>query len=98
MGDFAGALVGSHSHEMAVGVMALTIVLVAQQFGYAALTGAALGFLWFNAPPAEVFMGDVGALGIGGAIGAVAVSGASGGDKDAACANAGIAKVAAQLK
>jgi phospho-N-acetylmuramoyl-pentapeptide-transferase len=39
----------------------------------AALTGAALGFLWFNAPPAEVFMGDVGSLGIGGAIGAVAV-------------------------
>jgi len=39
----------------------------------AALTGASLGFLWFNAPPAEVFMGDVGALGIGGAIGAVAV-------------------------
>jgi len=39
----------------------------------AALTGASLGFLWFNAPPAEVFMGDVGALGIGGAIGAIAV-------------------------
>ncbi len=39
----------------------------------AALTGASLGFLWFNAPPAEVFMGDVGSLGIGGAIGAVAV-------------------------
>jgi len=39
----------------------------------AALVGASLGFLWFNAPPAEVFMGDVGALGIGGAIGAVAV-------------------------
>jgi len=39
----------------------------------AALTGASLGFLWFNAPPAEVFMGDVGALGIGGAVGAVAV-------------------------
>jgi len=39
----------------------------------AALTGASLGFLWFNAPPAEVFMGDVGALGIGGAIGAMAV-------------------------
>ncbi|HWN98812.1 MAG TPA: phospho-N-acetylmuramoyl-pentapeptide-transferase [Blastocatellia bacterium] len=39
----------------------------------AALTGASLGFLWFNAPPAEVFMGDVGALGIGGAIGALAV-------------------------
>ncbi|HMG37513.1 MAG TPA: phospho-N-acetylmuramoyl-pentapeptide-transferase [Blastocatellia bacterium] len=39
----------------------------------AALTGAALGFLWFNSPPAEVFMGDVGSLAIGGAIGAVAV-------------------------
>ncbi len=39
----------------------------------AALTGASLGFLWFNAPPAEVFMGDVGALGIGGAIGVIAV-------------------------
>jgi hypothetical protein len=37
--DFAGALVGSHSHEMAVGVMALTIVLAAQQFGYGALRG-----------------------------------------------------------
>jgi hypothetical protein len=37
--DFASALVGSHSHEMAMGVMALTIILVAQQFGYAALTG-----------------------------------------------------------
>jgi len=39
----------------------------------ASLTGASLGFLWFNAPPAEVFMGDVGALAIGGAIGTVAV-------------------------
>src|SRR4051794_40453457 len=39
----------------------------------AALMGASLGFLWFNAPPAEVFMGDVGSLGIGGAIGIVAV-------------------------
>lgn len=38
-----------------------------------ALAGAALGFLWFNAPPAEVFMGDVGSLAIGGSIGTVAV-------------------------
>ena len=37
------------------------------------MTGASLGFLWFNAPPAELFMGDVGSLGIGGAIGSVAV-------------------------
>ena len=39
----------------------------------AALVGAGLGFLWFNAPPAMVFMGDTGSLSIGGALGAVAV-------------------------
>lgn len=39
----------------------------------AALAGAGLGFLWFNAYPAEVFMGDVGALSLGAALGAVAV-------------------------
>jgi phospho-N-acetylmuramoyl-pentapeptide-transferase len=38
-----------------------------------ALVGASLGFLWFNAPPAEVFMGDVGSLGIGGTLGTMAV-------------------------
>ena len=39
-----------------------------------ALVGAGLGFLWFNAPPAAVFMGDTGSLGLGGALGAVAVA------------------------
>jgi phospho-N-acetylmuramoyl-pentapeptide-transferase len=39
----------------------------------AALVGASLGFLWFNAPPAMVFMGDTGSLALGGALGAVAV-------------------------
>ena len=39
----------------------------------AAMMGAGLAFLWFNAPPARVFMGDVGALALGGALGAVAV-------------------------
>jgi phospho-N-acetylmuramoyl-pentapeptide-transferase len=39
----------------------------------ATLTGAGLGFLWFNAYPAEVFMGDVGALAIGAALGTLAV-------------------------
>ncbi len=39
----------------------------------AAMAGASLGFLWYNAHPAEVFMGDVGALGLGGAMGTVAV-------------------------
>ena len=38
-----------------------------------ALVGAGLGFLWFNSHPAEVFMGDVGSLSLGGAIGSVAV-------------------------
>ncbi|HZV98256.1 MAG TPA: phospho-N-acetylmuramoyl-pentapeptide-transferase [Methylophilaceae bacterium] len=39
----------------------------------AAMAGAGLGFLWFNAYPAEVFMGDVGALALGAALGTVAV-------------------------
>lgn len=39
----------------------------------AALAGACLGFLWFNAHPAEVFMGDTGSLALGGALGAVAI-------------------------
>jgi phospho-N-acetylmuramoyl-pentapeptide-transferase len=39
-----------------------------------ALIGAGLGFLWFNAPPAAVFMGDTGSLALGGALGAVSVA------------------------
>ena len=39
-----------------------------------ALIGAGIGFLWFNAPPAAVFMGDTGSLALGGALGAVAVA------------------------
>jgi phospho-N-acetylmuramoyl-pentapeptide-transferase len=38
-----------------------------------AMVGSSLGFLWFNAHPAEIFMGDVGSLALGGAIGTVAV-------------------------
>jgi phospho-N-acetylmuramoyl-pentapeptide-transferase len=49
------------------GVGELTIVC-------ASLIGAGLGFLWFNAPPAQIFMGDTGSLALGGLIGAVAVS------------------------
>ena len=41
----------------------------------AALVGAGLGFLWYNAPPAAIFMGDTGSLPLGGALGAVAVVG-----------------------
>jgi phospho-N-acetylmuramoyl-pentapeptide-transferase len=39
-----------------------------------AMIGAGLGFLWYNAPPARIFMGDTGALALGGGIGAVAVA------------------------
>jgi phospho-N-acetylmuramoyl-pentapeptide-transferase len=39
-----------------------------------ALIGAGLGFLWFNAPPAQIFMGDTGSLALGGLLGAVAVA------------------------
>jgi phospho-N-acetylmuramoyl-pentapeptide-transferase len=38
-----------------------------------ALVGASLGFLWYNAHPAEIFMGDVGSLALGGALGTVAI-------------------------
>jgi phospho-N-acetylmuramoyl-pentapeptide-transferase len=39
-----------------------------------AIVGAGLGFLWYNAPPARIFMGDTGSLALGGALGAVAVA------------------------
>src|ERR1035437_3236218 len=39
-----------------------------------ALIGAGLGFLWFNAPPAQIFMGDTGSLALGGLIGTIAVA------------------------
>ncbi|MEZ5648411.1 MAG: phospho-N-acetylmuramoyl-pentapeptide-transferase [Alphaproteobacteria bacterium] len=40
----------------------------------AAMVGAGLGFLWYNAPPAMVFMGDTGSLSLGGALGAISVA------------------------
>ena len=39
----------------------------------AAILGAGLGFLWFNAPPASIFMGDTGSLALGGLLGTIAV-------------------------
>ncbi|MFZ5670136.1 MAG: phospho-N-acetylmuramoyl-pentapeptide-transferase [Pseudomonadota bacterium] len=39
-----------------------------------AIIGAGLGFLWYNAPPAKIFMGDTGSLALGGALGAIAVA------------------------
>ena len=39
-----------------------------------AMIGAGLGFLWYNAPPAKIFMGDTGSLALGGALGSIAVA------------------------
>ena len=39
----------------------------------AAIIGACLGFLWFNAPPAKIFMGDTGSLSLGGSLGAIGI-------------------------
>jgi phospho-N-acetylmuramoyl-pentapeptide-transferase len=50
-----------------LGVGDLTVLLMA-------IIGAGLAFLWFNAPPAAVFMGDTGSLALGGALGAVSVA------------------------
>jgi phospho-N-acetylmuramoyl-pentapeptide-transferase len=49
------------------GVGELTIVC-------SAMIGAGLGFLWFNAPPAQIFMGDTGSLALGGMLGSIAVA------------------------
>ena len=38
-----------------------------------AVIGASIGFLWFNAPPAKIFMGDTGSLALGGSLGTVGV-------------------------
>ena len=38
-----------------------------------AMVGSCLGFLWYNAPPAKIFMGDTGSLSLGGSLGAVSI-------------------------
>lgn len=65
-------LVGRHDFS---GYLQLNFVTGAGELAIfcSALVGASLGFLWFNAPPAEVFMGDTGSLSLGGALGAVSV-------------------------
>lgn len=66
-------LVGSQNYADALllnavpGTAELTVVC-------GALIGAGLGFLWFNAPPAQIFMGDTGSLALGGALGTIAVA------------------------
>jgi phospho-N-acetylmuramoyl-pentapeptide-transferase len=53
--------------HLVLGVGELSVLL-------GAMLGAGLGFLWYNAPPARVFMGDTGSLALGGMLGAVAVA------------------------
>jgi len=57
------------------GYLQLTYVAGAGELAVfcAAIIGAGLGFLWFNAPPAMIFMGDTGSLALGGALGAISV-------------------------
>lgn len=62
-GTFAGYLQIPHVE----GTGELTVIL-------GAVVGAGLGFLWFNAPPAAIFMGDTGSLALGGMLGTVAVA------------------------
>ena len=63
------------SHAVLAGYLLLPHFAVAGELTVfcGALVGASLGFLWYNSYPAEIFMGDVGSLGLGGAIGTVAV-------------------------
>ena len=52
---------------------ALPVPIIGAVTRLGAIAGAGLGFLWFNAYPADVFMGDVGALALGAALGTIAV-------------------------
>ena len=65
-GDF-GVLAGHAPYMSVVRAGELAILC-------AGIMGAGLAFLWFNAPPAAVFMGDTGSLALGGALGAIAVA------------------------
>jgi phospho-N-acetylmuramoyl-pentapeptide-transferase len=61
---------------MPVIIASLAFLLISYLVGNAnlAIVGAGLAFLWFNAPPAAVFMGDTGSLALGGALGTIAVA------------------------
>ncbi|MNP24324.1 Phospho-N-acetylmuramoyl-pentapeptide-transferase [compost metagenome] len=76
--NFTDGLDGLLSGVSAIAFSAFALVAIQgtslpAAFCAAAMIGAVLGFLVFNAHPAKVFMGDTGSLGIGGAIGAIAI-------------------------
>jgi phospho-N-acetylmuramoyl-pentapeptide-transferase len=61
------------------GLATVPVMIASAAFGFiavfcSALIGAGMGFLWYNAPPARIFMGDTGSLALGGAIGSIAVA------------------------
>ncbi len=66
---FAGNLVYSHYLLINHVPQAGDLIVIC-----GALIGAGVGFLWFNAPPAQIFMGDTGSLALGGLLGAIAVA------------------------
>ncbi len=70
MGGFmilAGIMVGALLWSDLTNVYVWVVLLVTASYGL-------LGFLWYNAPPARIFMGDTGSLALGGALGAIAVA------------------------
>lgn len=76
--NLADGLDGLAAGTVALAGVAYTALSLARgQVGVAIFTtsmvGACLGFIWFNAPPAQVFMGDTGSLALGGALGALAL-------------------------
>jgi phospho-N-acetylmuramoyl-pentapeptide-transferase len=70
----AGAVIGDQHFNVAM-YLKIPFIPASGELAIfcAAMVGASVGFLWYNAHPAEVFMGDVGALSLGGALGTLAV-------------------------
>lgn len=76
--NLTDGLDGLASGTVAVALMSFSVLLLAQGYNdlaifAAALIGACIGFIWFNGPPAQVFMGDTGSLALGGALGTLAL-------------------------
>jgi len=71
--DGLDGLSGGTALISALGAQLLMILLGVSDYSMLFLAGALLGFLWFNVKPASIFMGDAGALALGGVIGTVAL-------------------------
>ena len=75
MGGALGLIAYFTGHIRFAGYLSIPYIAGVEEMAIycAALMGAGLGFLWFNTYPAQVFMGDVGALALGAALGVIAV-------------------------